>query len=684
MTNSSRLATFIAFALALTVFHDAPRAQAPGALFEDTSVAAPLAADTGGPTVLRARVARPRFDRLAAAATAGMSGDRAPLLTINLFDDASVVATHERYETDAFGHQSWVGRVAGDALSTVVLTWKGDVLSGVVQSGGALYRLLGQGGTVVIEQLDPRTFPRDRAPLVPPPGELIRPPADLEPRLASGEVVDIYVYYTAQARIDAGGQAALEAQIAQSFTESNTAYARSNVNATIRLVGAGELAGYVQNSVDMGNDLDFFTNSPTVAATRNATGADLMHLIVTTPTAGTCGIAWIGPSANFAHGVTARQCFAGFTFTHEVGHNFGNEHAPVDPVGSNPFRPYSFGYKNCGANPFTTIMAYGCPANNDARLLNLSNPAVLDMGLVTGTATQNNALSQSEAFPFVQAFRAPGTTTLPSAPQNLQATVAGNNLAISWQAPAQGAPITGYILQAGTAAGLSNLYNGPIGNVTSVAGPVANGTYYFRVLAQNALGTGPATPDVAATVGAPPGPPQNFVATANAGTVFLSWAPPVSGGTVSTYILQAGSGPGLSNLFNGAVGPGTAISGPVAAGTYFLRVLAQGPGGTSPPSAEMSVTVGSACTVPAAPVLSGGQAGGVVTINWTTPAGGPVTGYTLRAGSSSGASNLYNAGVGLINGGSAPLASGSYYFGVIADAACGSSGQSNELLVVVP
>ena len=60
----------------------------------------------------------------------------------------------------------------------------------------------------------------------------------------------------------------------------------------------------------------------------------------------------------------------------------------------------------------------------------------------------------------------------------------------------------------------------------------------------------------------------------------------------STYIVQAGTASGAANVFNGAVGAGTVVSGAVPPGTYFLRVLAQGAGGTSAPSNEASVAVG--------------------------------------------------------------------------------------------
>lgn len=674
-----------ALGLGLTLLSAGPTAQAPAPLFEGTSPVEAGAIDAGGPTVVRARASRVRFDRLTAASAAGATGDRPSLVTLNLFDDAVLETQFERLESDTFGHQTWVGHVADDPLSTVTLTWKGTVLSGGVSTGDALYRLSAIDGVATIEQLDPGSFPLELPPLLPPPGERIQAPAGDVAHPAAGEVVDIYVYYTTAAMTASGGQAAIEALIAQGIADSNTAFVRSGVAATKRLVGTGELVGFVQDPSNMSNDLSAFTSSASVAATRSAVGADLMHLVLANTAGGACGVAWLGPSASYAHGVSARGCFAQYTFTHEVGHNFGDNHSVEDPVTSSPFRPYSFGYKNCGvATPFRTVMAYACPGGGGARILNLSNPGVLHNGLATGTATQNNALSQSEAFPIVQAFRPPAGATLPSAPQHLQASVSDNTITVSWQAPAQGTPVTTYIVRAGTGAGLSNVFNGAVGEVTTVSSPVPNGTYYIRVLAQNAVGTGPAAADIVATVGTPPGPPQNVVASAAGGTITLSWTPPASGGVVTTYVVQAGTAPGASNVFSGAVGGATSVSGAVGAGTYYLRVLAQGPGGTSAPSPEATVSVGPACTVPAAPVVTGGQSGGVITINWGTPSGGPITGYTVRAGSGSGLSNIYNSGVGLTNTASGAVGAGTYFIRVAATSACGTGVESNELTVGVP
>jgi hypothetical protein len=658
-------------------------AQRPPALFGDSAIDVPIMAGDG-PTVTRARTTSARFDLLAAALAAGSAGDRTPAFTLNLFADVAFSVEHERFERDDFGHQSWVGRIIGDPLSTVTLTWKGDVLSGGVQVRNALYRVRSASGRTVIEQLDPSSFGEERPPLIPPTGTIEAPLAGEPSRLAAGEVVDVAVFYTAAARAGAGGQPAIEALIAQGISDSNTAYARSNIQATMRLVGMGELAGFVESATDMSDDLRAFTSNPAVAAARNSVQADLMHLVVANTTGNACGIGWLGPRADFAHGISARQCFAQFTFTHETGHNFGNHHAPEDGA-SGGFRPYSYGYKNCGAGTrFRTVMAYACASGvNAPRILNMSNPAVAYSGLPSGTASQNNALSQSEAFPIVQGFRTGAPAAVPGVPQNVQAAVVGNTISVSWQPPSGSAVLT-YIVQAGTAPGASNIYRGGVGLVTTVSSPIANGTYYIRVAAQNLAGTGPASADVVAQVGLPPGPPQNVVATASGGVITLSWAPPISGGAVSNYIVQAGTASGAANLFNGAVGAVTVVSGAVAPGTYFLRVLAQGAGGTSIPSNETSVSVGPACTTPSAPVLSGSRSGNVVAIAWSTPPGGPVTGYTVIAGSAAGASNLFNGSVGLTNAVSASVASGSYFIRVVANAACGSGAASNELLVSVP
>jgi len=126
------LAAFAAAATAvlfITGLSSELTAQQPPALFDGSAIDVPVMAGDG-PTVTRARSTSARFDLLAAALAAGSAGDRTPPFTLNLFADAAFSVEYERFERDDFGHQSWVGRISGDPLSTVTLTWKGEVLSG--------------------------------------------------------------------------------------------------------------------------------------------------------------------------------------------------------------------------------------------------------------------------------------------------------------------------------------------------------------------------------------------------------------------------------------------------------------------------------------------------------------------------------------------------------------------------
>ena len=123
-----------------------------------------------------------------------------------------------------------------------------------------------------------------------------------------------------------------------------------------------------------------------------------------------------------------------------------------------------------------------------------------------------------------------------------------------------------------------------------------NGTFVVSVFASNAIGTGPESTSVTVTVpqaAPPPGPPSNLAANVTGTTANFTWSPPASGGAVRNYVLVAGLTPGFSVPFAtvplgatlGFVAPG------VAAGTYYVRVLAQNAGGTSAPSNEVTLTI---------------------------------------------------------------------------------------------
>ena len=91
-------------------------------------------------------------------------------------------------------------------------------------------------------------------------------------------------------------------------------------------------------------------------------------------------------------------------------------------------------------------------------------------------------------------------TPAPGVPQGFQASVVGRTVTLSWSAPATGGPATSYVLEAGSALGLSNIVVQPVAGTSFVAGSVPPGRYYLRVRAVNAAGSGPPTGDVVIVV----------------------------------------------------------------------------------------------------------------------------------------------------------------------------------------
>jgi hypothetical protein len=93
-----------------------------------------------------------------------------------------------------------------------------------------------------------------------------------------------------------------------------------------------------------------------------------------------------------------------------------------------------------------------------------------------------------------------GVPSPPRAPSSPGAAVAGSTVTLSWLAPS--GPVTGYIIEGGSATGLSNLAVLPIEPVTTKSFPgIPPGTYYVRIRAVNALGRSVASDEVVIVVG---------------------------------------------------------------------------------------------------------------------------------------------------------------------------------------
>jgi beta-glucanase (GH16 family) len=101
-----------------------------------------------------------------------------------------------------------------------------------------------------------------------------------------------------------------------------------------------------------------------------------------------------------------------------------------------------------------------------------------------------------------------------------------------------------------------------------------------------------ATTTIALAQPAAPGVPAALTLTVSGSLVTLTWSAPVSGGVVSSYVIEAGSATGAANVAVFATGSAAtriAVSAPV--GVYFVRVRARNAAGNSNPSNEIVAIV---------------------------------------------------------------------------------------------
>lgn len=215
----------------------------------------------------------------------------------------------------------------------------------------------------------------------------------------------VLVVYTPLARDLEGGDAAIQTRIVFAINQANTAYANSNVNARLELAGWA-LTDYPESN-DANTDLsrlrsrtDGFMDE--VHCLRDVTGADDVSLLVSSFNA--CGIGYLqtnpGPGFNTsAFNVVDKDCIAGYTFAHEVGHNQCAHH-DRDNAGTAAY-PYAYGYRTPD-QLYRTIMAYA-PGTRVGRF---SNPNITFNGYVMGdAATAYNALAISNTSAIVAAYR---------------------------------------------------------------------------------------------------------------------------------------------------------------------------------------------------------------------------------------------------------------------------------------
>ncbi|HQZ37484.1 MAG TPA: fibronectin type III domain-containing protein [Vicinamibacterales bacterium] len=177
-------------------------------------------------------------------------------------------------------------------------------------------------------------------------------------------------------------------------------------------------------------------------------------------------------------------------------------------------------------------------------------------------------------------------------PGGFQVTWRGTVAVLSW-APSSGdvpedVP-SGYIVEAGSQPGMSDIATVNVGDVTSFEADVPPGLFYVRVRAVNPLGDSDPTEELVLSPPGAPTKPHSLSASGSGSTVDLRWIPGAGGAPPAGYVIEAGSASGLSDLAVLPVGNVPQFVTTAPPGVYYVRVRAVNARGPSEASNEIVV-----------------------------------------------------------------------------------------------
>ena len=260
-------------------------------------------------------------------------------------------------------------------------------------------------------------------------------------------------------------------------------------------------------------------------------------------------------------------------------------------------------------------------------------------------------------------------TSRPSRPSQMQdggAFTSQTLVTFTWTASTDGTSGSGvasYDVQIGTRPNASNLFNGNVGNVLTKAITGSNGqNLYGRVRARDRAGNvgfWRNSNGILIDTQAPPAParPTDAGMYTTSTLVRFDWTAVVDSGTtpsgIASYVLQVGTTPGGSNIFNGNVGNVLTRTVTGAHGqTLYARVCARdraGNVGPWSPNSDGILIDTVAPPAPARPTDAGTYTTStLVRFNWTavTDSGSGLASYDLQVGTTPGGSNIFNGNVG--------------------------------------
>ena len=203
--------------------------------------------------------------------------------------------------------------------------------------------------------------------------------------------------------------------------------------------------------------------------------------------------------------------------------------------------------------------------------------------------------------PSNQVDATPEASTHPGPPGVLTAISEGGQVSLSWLTPDSdgGAPIAGYEVFEGTSPGGEG--TAPVdavpvvGTNYTVTGLTDGSTYYFTVVAENAVGLGSASNEASAMPVSPPGRPAGLQCVAGSHQVVVTWTPTLStgGSPITGYEVFEGTSSGGESPTPVKAPPvnvtSETVTGLTNGTTYYFSVTDENAAGTSSPSSECTV-----------------------------------------------------------------------------------------------
>lgn len=291
---------------------------------------------------------------------------------------------------------TWRGTLPGHPEFQATITVHQHVAMGLLTTPAGIFELTtDEHGRQVVLRLDDQRFPAcggERRPTLdewPPPTAETTTQGGVLPADSAFET-DVMIVLTAPVVAALGGPNQARAFAQSAVDSANSTFANSQIRTRFRLVSVQETAQPEAGTT--GANLSFARNDPQIASWRSRSGADVVALMVETPT-DSCGMGYVmtAPGQSFAPNafqVTVRSCAIGnLSYVHEHGHHLGLTHNPED--GSSGSYPYAFGHWINGK--FRTVMSYATPCSGGCtRLPYFSNPNVAIGDEPTGVADQRD------------------------------------------------------------------------------------------------------------------------------------------------------------------------------------------------------------------------------------------------------------------------------------------------------